>query len=187
MLGEGLKGQPRPIIVDPWLRWASIAEHSKVIQLAREGKGRAPWVVVGWQKDGDVIRRGLKLDELLETVGGRVISIQPRGHKHLHAGEQLHWEDILWKLRTDGIESVMVEGGSKVIQGLLAMENRSLITSVIITVAPVWLGRGSLYVSPEKDHQEDHRVAQPMARLEDTVSHQLGADIVICGRILNGE
>lgn len=161
-----------------------MAEDCKVMQLAREGKGRGPWVVIGWHKDGDVVRRGLKLDALLETVGGRVISVRPRGHKHLHEGERLHWEDVLWKLRADGIESLMIEGGSKVIEGLLAAESRSLVSSVVITVAPVWLGRNSLLVSPDKSPQQNDSVALPEAKLEDTASHQLGADIVVCGRLL---
>ncbi|KAK4945662.1 hypothetical protein LTR28_007989 [Elasticomyces elasticus] len=42
--GEGLDGQPRPVIVDPALRW-KWTESSKIFQLAKHGRGRTPWIV----------------------------------------------------------------------------------------------------------------------------------------------
>lgn len=182
-LGEGLKHQPRPIIFDPWIRWGTVAESSKVFKLALEGKGRGPWVIGGWQKEAEGTRRVVQLDTLLERAGGRVMSIEPKGHRYIREGEHLDWEDILRKLRVNGIESLMIEGGAGVIQGLLTGENRRLVSSVIITLAPVWLGKGALVVNPEEEQQEEDGLVRPLAALTDTTSQQVGADTIICGRL----
>jgi 2,5-diamino-6-(ribosylamino)-4(3H)-pyrimidinone 5'-phosphate reductase len=44
--GEGLQGQPRSIIIDPTARW-DFSENHKIFQLAKDGKGRAPYIITG--------------------------------------------------------------------------------------------------------------------------------------------
>jgi len=58
------------------------------------------------------------------------------------------WSTILSKLANQGITSLMVEGGAGVINDLLSVGNLHLVNSVIITIAPVFLGQGGVVVSP---------------------------------------
>jgi 2,5-diamino-6-(ribosylamino)-4(3H)-pyrimidinone 5'-phosphate reductase len=46
--GEGLEGQPRPMVVDPSARW-DFSEQSKIFKLAKEGRGRAPYIITTLQ------------------------------------------------------------------------------------------------------------------------------------------
>lgn len=55
-----------------------------------------------------------------------------------------NWGIIFDKLYELGIKSVMVEGGARVINSLL----RKTVDSIIITVAPVFLGEQGVQVSP---------------------------------------
>ena len=63
--GEGLAGQPRPVVIDPKGRW-EFSKESKVMKLAAEGKGKAPWIVTV-QEVAD------EKKEILESVGGRFL------------------------------------------------------------------------------------------------------------------
>lgn len=167
--GEGLAGQPRPVVIDPSCRWDFTAA-SKVIRLAREGKGKAPWIVT----HGDI---GQEQRDILESVGGRVIKIASR--QTLAPTTSLLWPDILQTLANEGIESVMIEGGGRVINDLLSSANSMLVDSVIVTIAPVWLGKGGIQVCPERAEGEERL---PVGRLKDVKWIPLGDDIVLCGR-----
>lgn len=165
--GEGLDGQPRPIVIDPRGRW-QFTEESKVLRLAREGKGRAPWVFTRKPLDEERTR-------VLEGVGGRVMVVDlqdgPEG--------RMEWEHVLSVLGGEGIASVMIEGGGAVINDLLAPNNIGLVDTVIVTIAPTWLGKGGVQVCP------DGRVAGgarlPVARLANVKWVPLGDDVVLCG------
>lgn len=61
----------------------------------------------------------------------------------------------------------MIEGGGGVINSLLLPEYFSLMSSVIVTIAPTWLGNGGVVVSP-LDHAE---------------WHPFGEDVVLCGKV----
>ncbi len=82
----------------------------------------------------------------------------------------------------------MVEGGGAVINSLLArpagggdgVGGRGVVNSVIVTVAPVWLGRGGVVVSPPRD---EGRQDKEVARLKDVRWLPLGEDVVLCGRL----
>ncbi|KAF3050376.1 2,5-diamino-6-(ribosylamino)-4(3H)-pyrimidinone 5'-phosphate reductase [Didymella keratinophila] len=163
--GEGLNGQPRPIVIDPQARWQWSAE-SKVIKLAREGKGRAPWVFTMVEVDEDRKRT-------LGSVGGEVIvaGAQP--------SPRMSWEYILDKLKRRNIESVMIEGGGAVINDLLAPNNVGFVDTVIVTIAPVWLGKGGVQVCPSEREEDGNKV--PVARLKDAKWVPLGDDVVLCG------
>lgn len=163
--GEDLDGQPRPIVIDPQARWQWSAE-SKVIKLAREGKGRAPWVFTLTEVDEE--RR-----KTLESVGGEVIvaDTQP--------SSRMSWEYILDGLKRRDVESVMIEGGGAVINDLLAPNNIGLVDTVIVTIAPVWLGKGGVQVCPNEREESGNKV--PVARLKDVKWVLLGEDVVLCG------
>lgn len=162
---EGLEGQPRPIVIDPKGRWDFSAE-SKVLKLAGEGKGRAPWVVA---REGSVNEERRRL---LESIGGRVLEFST-------SGSSISWSDMLNRLANNGVMSVMIEGGGGVINDLLAPANVDLIDSIIVTIAPVWLGKGGVQVCPEARVENGQRLA--VSRLKDVRWVPLGDDVVLCG------
>ncbi|KAF1957146.1 bacterial bifunctional deaminase-reductase [Byssothecium circinans] len=164
--GQGLQGQPRPVVLDPRGRWA-LSEESKVVRLAREGRGRAPWVFTVGDVEGG--RRAV-----LEGVGGRFIKIESEEGR-------MDWGDALRVLGEEGVESVMVEGGGDVINTLLSPEHFGLVDSVIVTMAPTWLGKGGVAVIPEERRDgQGHKIA--VGRLRDVKWVPLGDDVVLCGR-----
>ncbi|KAK7997191.1 hypothetical protein PG989_005231 [Apiospora arundinis] len=160
--------QPRPIIIDPRQRWAFTSQ-SKVMQLARAGRGLAPYILIAAAGPEPPAERR----RLLEELGGKYISL---------GGFALFWRDILRAVKAEGLDSIMVEGGGQVISSLLGAANADLINSVIITIAPTWLGGGSVFVAPARRLEGD---GNPVAagRLVDTAWIPLGEDVVLCGRI----
>ncbi|KAI1349643.1 dihydrofolate reductase-like domain-containing protein [Xylaria sp. FL0043] len=161
--------QPRPIIIDPRLRW-EFTGHSKVMRLAREGKGLAPYIMT-LEKEPPLDKRAI-----LEDAGGKFIVLNPERDDEGKTG-RLNWRSILAAVRQAGLRSIMIEGGGEVINSLLS-EEANLVDSVIVTIAPIWLGRGGVTVSPPRTN-----VNRPAARLCDTTWMPLGDDIVLCGRI----
>jgi 2,5-diamino-6-(ribosylamino)-4(3H)-pyrimidinone 5'-phosphate reductase len=166
--GEGLIGQPRPIIIDPSLRW-QFSEDSKVLKLAKEGKGKAPYIITRIEPSATQRR-------VLEDVGGLFIVLGLSSEDVVSAGSS--WHIILDALKQKGIQSVMIEGGGFVINDLLGPGPAySLIDSVIVTIAPTWLGKGGVQVCPDGGNER-----LPMTRLQDVKWIPLGEDVVLCGR-----
>jgi len=161
--------QPRPIVIDPHARW-ELKEQSKVLQVAREGRGKGPIVVTGVSAPSSTYLK------LVEDVGGKFITVP------VDENGRLQWSDILAVLFEEGIRSIMIEGGACVINSLLDPAHQSLIDSVIVTIAPTWLGQGGVVVSPPRVHDQGG-VAVPAARLSDVAWHPLGEDVVLCGRL----
>jgi 2,5-diamino-6-(ribosylamino)-4(3H)-pyrimidinone 5'-phosphate reductase len=166
--GEGLVGQPRPVVIDPSGRW-NVGLGSKVVRLAREGRGRAPWIISRSRVDM------VKKREILESVGGRILVVASEDE-----GGGIAWRKILELLVKEGVRSIMVEGGGAVINNLLSPENLDLVDSVIVTIAPVWLGKGGVQVCPEPRVEEGRKV--PVRTLKDVKWVPLGDDVVLCGR-----
>ena len=176
--GTNLANQPRPVILDPNNSWN--ASNSACFQLAKSRLGLAPWVIVDHRMDAEKI-------EKLKEVGGTYI-VMPReivtsqtGGDNLHA--EISWSKILHMLWERGIRSVMVEGGAGVIRNLLRPHNLNLIDSVILTIAPTWLGEGSLLVSPPQREGGGDGAKVPAVRLKEITWHQFGEDVVLYGRI----
>ncbi|ORX95542.1 5-amino-6-uracil reductase-like protein [Clohesyomyces aquaticus] len=175
--GEGLERQPRPVILDPKGRW-EFSEESKVMRLTKEGKGKAPFVVSNKEMEGQ--RRAM-----LECLGGKIIVLpsKPGAGEDSSASSsstRLKWAEIFKILEGEGIQSVMVEGGGAVINDLLRPENFGLVDTVIITIAPTWLGKGGVLVCPDPRVEGEVRV--PVGRLKGVHWLPLGEDVVLCGR-----
>ncbi|KAJ5165822.1 hypothetical protein N7492_006118 [Penicillium capsulatum] len=169
---EGLDGQPHPIVIDPSCRW-NFSEESKLFQLCGQGRGRAPWIVTALQNPP------AERIALLEKYGGRVISLKMTTIDGHH---RIDWDDLLRTLFANGLRSVMVEGGGQVINSLLAPASTSLIDSVIVTIAPTWLGQGGVVVSPPRRFDGDGN-AMSAARLRNVKWYPFGEDVVLCGQM----
>ncbi len=164
--GDGLVGQPRPVIVDPNNRWQFSAE-SKVMKLAKEGKGKAPFIVTR-------VEPSASSQTLLESIGGKFLITD-----FTLKGGRLDWHKTLEMLSEQGIKSIMIEGGGFVINDLLnTVYGNTIIDSVIVTIAPTWLGKGGVQVCPDRDNS-----SVPFPRMKDVKWIPLGEDVVLCGRL----
>lgn len=171
--GEGLLGQPRPIILDPIARWDFTEDH-KIFRLCREGKGRAPYIVTV------VTNPGVEKEAILHAAGGKFIVLKATA---TNTGQhKLEWGKILEVLGNEGLKSVMVEGGAAVINSLLVPEYFPIISSIIVTIAPTWLGQGGVVVSPPRICDNEGNVIAAV-RLDHPKWYPLGEDVVLCGKI----
>ena len=161
-----LADQPRPVIVDPNHRWNF--QGTKICELAANGRGKGPWIVG---------RQTTKPTEALQSIGGDALLLSG-DTPH----EPMSWLSILMCLKSRGVNSVMIEGGANVINALLALTD--LVDSVVITIAPTWLGQGGVIASPAPKTANGERVNS--AWLQDTSWRQFGNDVVLCGRLSNG-
>lgn len=178
--GVNLEGQPRPIIIDPDFRW-EFTRDSRVLKSAREGKGKAPYIIVS--ASNTAILGGERLRWLVEA-GGRVFWMpeSPTPTPQSQENGRWDWNQVLGFIKTEcKVESLMIEGGGVVINSLLSPENLKLIGSVIITIAPVYLGQGGVNVSPVAQMGESgQRVsAVTFKEVQWTV---LGGDVVMVAR-----
>jgi 2,5-diamino-6-(ribosylamino)-4(3H)-pyrimidinone 5'-phosphate reductase len=161
----------RPVVLDPQARWDF--RSSRMLD-PLTGPGAGPLIVTGVEEPpADMVA-------LLARSGGRYVHVPLVAGGGGGGGRRMEWADILEALGGAGIGSVMVEGGAVVLDSLLHPRNQHLVDSVVVTIAPTWLGQGGVVVSPER------RVAGgapvPVARLKDVVWHQLGDDVVLCGK-----
>lgn len=218
--GQGKQQQqqqhhPRPVVLDPRARWA-VGEGSKVVRLARQGKGLGPWVL-----HAEGVVPAAERVAAVEGCGGAYVSVPTEGEGWAQqtAGEGkgggaaaaaaatpppvvLTWTSVLRTLRARGVDSVMVEGGGRVIDDLLGLAHggADVVNAVVVTIAPRWLGRGGVSVAPgrpvgvEDDDGEDGGEGEakgtllgPGPRLGDVRWLQMGVDMVLCGRIARDE
>ncbi|CAK7268885.1 2,5-diamino-6-(ribosylamino)-4(3H)-pyrimidinone 5'-phosphate reductase [Sporothrix epigloea] len=170
--------QPRPIIVDPHDRWL-LTHNSRVLATQRCGLGLAPYIITAVSEPDETKR------QLLERHGGKYITlnaISGSSDSGQKGAARFCWKDVLTCLARNGLGSIMIEGGGTVINTLLAPENSPLVDSVIITIAPTWLGRGGVVVSPDRVYDNSNN-ATAAARLVDVKWQQIGDDAVLCGRL----
>ncbi|EFZ03088.1 RibD domain protein [Metarhizium robertsii] len=171
--GDGLDGQPRPVVIDPTARW-EFTDNSKLFKLCREGRGRPPWVVTALRKPPADIRA------LLEKYGGKYINVEiPTSNIGEH---HLDWNLLLVRFKENGLNSVMVEAGGQIINSLLSPQYQPNIDMVIVTIAPTWLGQGGVVLSPRRCFN-DSGIAISAARLTGVKWYPFGDDVVLCGRM----
>ena len=171
---EGLSGQPRPVVIDPTGRW-EFSEDSKLFQLCREGRGLAPWIITAVENPSS------QKQALLDKYGGRFMTSKMlRTHT---GGHQVDWRTLFETLKSNGLESVMVEGGGQIINSLLSPQYMPLLDSVIVTIAPTWLGQGGVVVSPARRFDEGGNVMSA-ARLKNVKWYPFGEDVVLCGQVI---
>ncbi|KAK3115380.1 2,5-diamino-6-(ribosylamino)-4(3H)-pyrimidinone 5'-phosphate reductase [Teratosphaeriaceae sp. CCFEE 6253] len=157
-LDSTLESQPRPVIVDPKKRW--------------DGGGKTPWLLHlksakdANDVDGAFCERLYIADDRKDASGTA-------------ATPAMSWPIILQTLKQRGIESVMIEGGATIIATLLGMPE--LVDSVIVTIAPTWLGEGGVSITPAARVSGTDRLNS--ATLTKTAWRQFGPDAVLCGRL----
>lgn len=169
--GLGRTWQPRPVIVDPTGRWP-INPDCRLLRTAVEGKGKAPWVVVS---PGAQIHPQQLM--MLKGYGGDYLRLV-----EYNQNWRLRWEAVLRALASEGVKSVMIEGGGTVLSELLNPEYTGFVDSMIVTVAPTYLGRGGVGVSPDSKRDEE---GKPNAALNprDVTWRPLGQNVIMCGKI----
>ncbi|KAJ5683175.1 hypothetical protein N7462_006340 [Penicillium macrosclerotiorum] len=169
--GLGRMWQPRPVVIDPMGRWP-IHPECRMLRTAVEGKGKAPWVVVS---PGAQINPQRLM--MLKGYGGDFLRIV-----EYNQNWRLRWEAILRSLASEGIKSVIIEGGATVLSELLNPEYANFIDSIIVTVAPTYLGRGGVSVSPDSKLDQE---GNPNAALNprDVKWTPLGQNVIMCGNI----
>ncbi|KAA8894331.1 riboflavin biosynthesis protein RibD domain-containing protein [Sphaerosporella brunnea] len=166
--GADAGSQPRPIILDPRFRWR-FSRDARVLRAARARLGKAPWIFVA---RGCLEDRADERVRWVEEAGGRVVPLDD-------CDGWWSWTYLLSAMRSLGVESVMIEGGATVINDLLRLENRALLDSVVVTVAPVYLGSGGVNVSPQ---HEQGREGEAVVRFKDVQWQVLGRDVVMAAR-----
>ncbi|KAF8453535.1 dihydrofolate reductase-like domain-containing protein, partial [Terfezia claveryi] len=176
---DPLPGQPRPIILDPNRRWHFTRE-SRIFQTVREGKGKAPIILTrasSRQGSGEAERW-----RILCEHGGLFMCPKEEmkdKSKRMKSGSRWSWKYILEFLYKEaGIKSLMIEGGGNVINDLLGRkENLELIDSVVLTIAPVYLGKGGVNVCPDGKQVDAMKV--PAVNFKHVNWNILGRDVVM--------
>jgi 2,5-diamino-6-(ribosylamino)-4(3H)-pyrimidinone 5'-phosphate reductase len=170
-----LAEQPRPLILDPGRSWKE-EKCEKLFNLARTGLGRAPWWIVcedsvekGKVREGDEERI-----RKIKGIGGDVITVG----RYANREDGVEWDKILRALGNTGIRSVMIEGGATVINDLLRARNQYLVSSVIVTIAPTYLGSGGVVVVPPRSKPDENE-----ARLRGVTWIPFGQDVVMAGQL----
>ena len=175
--GVDLESQPRPIVIDESRRWD--VRSAKVTQLAAQSKGKAPWVVESGGENGTYTGIFDGFQRLAIGEGSPVFVHDSRPQKTPISGKTIEWAAILGALKQQGINSVMIEGGATIINELLSRP--SLVDSVIITIAPTFLGQGGTSVTPSAKVEGDRRTNA--ARVTQSMWRQFGHDVVLCGQL----
>lgn len=152
---------PRPVVLDTYLR---IPDGCALLDRTEN----LPVIAVGPQADP---RRRAEL----EARGATVLRLPERDGR-------VSLPDVLERLSALGIDSVMVEGGARVITAFLAAR---LVDRAVITVSPVFLGGlhasvASLAAAAATCGHGHHCV--PV--LADAQTMQLGRDLVLWGQVL---
>ncbi|KAF8470864.1 dihydrofolate reductase-like domain-containing protein, partial [Kalaharituber pfeilii] len=179
---DPLHGQPRPIILDPNRRWHFTRE-SRIFQTVREGKGRAPIILTrasARQGPGEAERWRILCEHGGLFMCPKEETKDAKDKKRAKTGEKpWSWKFMLEYLYQEaGIKSLMIEGGGGVINDLLGKkENLELIDSVVLTIAPVYLGKGGVNVSPEGKAEGVRNI--PAVNFKDVEWNVLGRDVVM--------
>ena len=164
-------GGLRPVVLDPRGRWD--VSQSKVRGLVERGEGRGVWVLREGEESGG---------ESVDGSGEGWESVFVRAEREEGSGVwRLRWSVILRTLRERGLRSVMVEGGATVITELL--KEPELVDSVIVTIAPTWLGREGVVVSPPMVRTEGGERVNAADLVGEVGWRQFGRDAVVCGRL----
>lgn len=128
----------RPVLIDPNFKWNP--QGSRLLRTCKEGTGLAPFVVVSKSVYDSFGSDQKRQAGLIEEAGGKLIPLSTDDT------DRLSWETIFQELYQQDIRSVMIEGGANVINQLLLQPD--LVSSLIVTIGPVYLGSNGVEVRP---------------------------------------
>lgn len=139
----------RPIIIDPHMKCLlnNTYINSKLATLAKSQNGLAPFIIT---KTSTFTEKKKEIDEFIDSV-----NLIESNHLDLKVipidlDKNSGWKSVFTSLKQNyNINSIMIEGGAFVINDLLSFYFY-LIDSLIITIAPVYLGENAIQVSPIK-------------------------------------
>ncbi|KAI8877178.1 bacterial bifunctional deaminase-reductase [Backusella circina FSU 941] len=113
--------QPQPIVLDPSL---DLPLDCKLIKNYQNSIGKQVWLVTRKCSSNHAKK------EALEKAGAKILEVD-------HEEGRIPLYKVFSILREDGIKTLMVEGGAKIIQSCLTSK---LCDQLIITVAPLFIG-----------------------------------------------
>ncbi|KAI9272597.1 dihydrofolate reductase-like domain-containing protein [Sporodiniella umbellata] len=114
--------QPQPIILDPFLK---LPTDCRLLENYRSKKGKQPWLIAFKSEENEI-----KAPHL-EKAGAKIHWLNKPKTNHIC------YRHLYALLKTLGIQTLMIEGGAKVIQSCL--KNQAY-DQLIITTAPFWIG-----------------------------------------------
>lgn len=151
---------PQPVILDTHLRFSPSA---KLLKNLAAGTGKQPWLVCAAEsEDAGYTER----KRVLEAAGARVLAV-----KNASASDYISISALLDVLSSEGINSLMVEGGARVIDSFLS--NPHLVDTVIVTVAPIFVGPNSV----------SYRGGEQMPKMSYLRTEMFGKDAVVALKI----
>jgi len=123
---------PRPVIVDTNLR---LSPTCKLLRNYQNGQGRRPWILCVSREDDEWRQRS----DSLEKAGATIIQVE------VPASEQdISVNAILRSLRQRGVQTLMVEGGARIIASFFQERStatgKPIVDTIIVTVAPILVG-----------------------------------------------
>jgi GTP cyclohydrolase II len=148
---------PQPIVLDSHLR---IPLEAGLLQ-----NPRRPWLAC--LEDSDTGKAAV-----LEELGGKIL------HISADSGGRVSMPALLECLADLGINSLMVEGGARVISGFL---QQNLVDRIVLTIAPLFLG--GLRAVGQDVFTTRPGAASPFPRLQESGAERLGNDLVVWGSL----
>lgn len=151
---------PQPVVLDSRLR---LPLGCRLVG----NVSRPPWVFTTPRADR-------RKQQDLEAAGVRVLRLAPSANG---------WVDLkalLAALAADGVNSVMVEGGARVITSFL---RKRLVDRLVVTVTPTILGGLRAVERPMFSHANGSTGNGGLPRLRDTGYELMGADLVMWGSL----
>ncbi|CAG8505952.1 7682_t:CDS:2 [Paraglomus occultum] len=134
---ESTISQPRPIILDPKLKFPL---NAKLLNKDESnGHRKMPWIFTQHKHD-------MKKKLLLEQAGAKVLTIDSDENGNLSLSQLLA---VLYRPPLS-ISRLMVEGGAKIIQSFF---KSGLVDLLVVTIAPVYVVRGISVVDEENQGQ----------------------------------
>ncbi|KAK0190631.1 dihydrofolate reductase-like domain-containing protein [Armillaria mellea] len=149
---EHVYNLPRPVILDPQLRLPTTCE---LLDNYQRGKGRRPWVLCTHEPQA----AGERL-EALQAAGALVVPVQSKNGL-------LSVPSVLQTLHELGVQSLMVEGGARVIGSFLAEQDS--VDTVIITIAPKFVGSQGVGYGVDTIHASHYEHLESQAVGCDTI------------------
>lgn len=196
---RGVDVQPRPVVLDARGRWLRKILRDglecNMLRAFREGKGKAPLIFIGESEIRD-------LDAVDKSFGvlreGDILTSATPYRRSREVGASAYqaclvtfsdaalihdFAHVLMVLGRLDLKSVMVEGGAGVFNSIMDRHS-DLVGSVIVTVAPVYLGEGSVKINPARVSDDEKVRYWAALDLEDVSWVTVDRDVVLCAKVV---